>query len=443
MSHRTQSSKLINYGLHAINSQVAPLVNLSYEAQLSKKQSIIKSILAVVGKKLASVNSELKLRPDGLPCELEEIRAAPLITGYRNKDEFSIWPGDDGKTPLVGFLSNSLSKSTTHCIEPDLSISTKDSHKKLAKKFQEYIQSVSPLGICTYFDKPTGNWRRLIVRSNQENQLMATCVLHPKILTPNELKIEKSRLLDFFKPVADELSLSSLYFQACPKERCSSVIAPFQLLLGNETICETLLGYKFHVSPDSFFQVNTSGTEVLYNSLFEKLKIDKDTVVIDLNCEIGTAIIPIASRVKKIYGIDPSLSTIDRAYRNAQENGISNCQFFQGYILDVLPELFKKLISEKNVVVITKPKRGGLKNSILNLLREFEPVKQIAYLSSKPDSINAISNFVYLSKAFRPADNVLGGHFNPITAIPVDLFPQTNHQELIFIFERIEIFLFK
>uniref|UniRef100_T1KHJ3 Methyltransferase domain-containing protein n=1 Tax=Tetranychus urticae TaxID=32264 RepID=T1KHJ3_TETUR len=152
-----------------------------------------------------------------------------------------------------------------------------------------------------------------------------------------------------------------------------------------------------------------------------------------LNCRI-------ASKVKKIYGIDPSLATIDRAYRNAQENGISNCQFFQGYILDVLPELFKKLISEKNVVVITKPKRGGLKNSILNLLREFEPVKQIAYLSSKPDSINAISNFVHLSKAFRPADNVLGGHFNPITAIPVDLFPQTNHQELIFIFEHRKAF---
>lgn len=203
------------------------------------------------------------------------------------------------------------------------------------------------------------------------------------------------------------------------------------------------MGHNFDISPDSFFQVNTLGTEVLYQSIFDKLNIDQNTVIIDLNCEIGTAIIPIASKVKKVFGIDPSIDSIETCYRNAHKNGVSNCQFFAGSILDILPDLFKKLSMENNIIIITKPKRGGLTNSVLSLLREFDAIKQIIYLSSKPDSMNAISNFIHLCKSFRPGDGILGGHFNPITAIPVDLFPQTNHQELIVVFERKEIVLFQ
>jgi hypothetical protein len=39
---------------------------------------------------------------EGLPCEFEGVIASPMIDGYRNKCEFSIGSGPDGKR-VVGF----------------------------------------------------------------------------------------------------------------------------------------------------------------------------------------------------------------------------------------------------------------------------------------------------------------------------------------------------
>lgn len=58
-------------------------------------------------------------------------------------------------------------------------------------------------------------------------------------------------------------------------------------LSGTEYIEETLLGMKFRISPQAFFQVNTSGAEVLYQAAIDLAQPTKDTSVIDVCCGTG------------------------------------------------------------------------------------------------------------------------------------------------------------
>lgn len=69
--------------------------------------------------------------------------------------------------------------------------------------------------------------------------------------------------------------------------RCSHEQSPFQLLHGAPHIFEELLGLKFCISPDAFFQVNTAGAEVLYQAVGELCQATGDTVLLDICCGTG------------------------------------------------------------------------------------------------------------------------------------------------------------
>lgn len=70
--------------------------------------------------------------------------------------------------------------------------------------------------------------------------------------------------------------------------RSSHEQSPYQLLSGEPHIFEELLGLKFRISPEAFFQVNTAGAEVLYRTIGEMSSADKDTVLLDICCGTGT-----------------------------------------------------------------------------------------------------------------------------------------------------------
>ncbi|KAF0873234.1 TRM2 methyltransferase, partial [Crocuta crocuta] len=63
--------------------------------------------------------------------------------------------------------------------------------------------------------------------------------------------------------------LTSLYFQESTMTCCSHQQSPYQLLFGEPHLFEDLLGLKIRISPDAFFQNNTAGAEVLYQTVGE------------------------------------------------------------------------------------------------------------------------------------------------------------------------------
>lgn len=47
-------------------------------------------------------------------------------------------------------------------------------------------------------------------------------------------------------------------------------------------------GLKFRIAPESFFQINTAASEILYNSAKDLASINSKTTVLDVCCGSGT-----------------------------------------------------------------------------------------------------------------------------------------------------------
>ena len=86
--------------------QVTPLCDLTYEEQIEFKRQMLAGSLEKVTKKLlvdASTGSGVEWVRDlakGPVCSLERMHHSPDLKGYRNKNEFTIGYGEDGK-PMV------------------------------------------------------------------------------------------------------------------------------------------------------------------------------------------------------------------------------------------------------------------------------------------------------------------------------------------------------
>lgn len=230
------------------------------------------------------------------------------------------------------------------------------------------------------------------------------------------------------------------FLQACRKVRCSRLDAPYHLLFGQKHLNETVNGISFSISPDSFFQVNTSGAEALGKIVLEGLNLNKDTILLDLFCGIGSFSLQAANQVAKVYSIEESYQAVEDANLNASNNNIHNCLFVHGKTEEKLLEVINE-IGDRKTSVILNPPRGGVSSYIVGVLRQNPQVQEIAYISCNPAG-DASDNLIRLCRPFKPGHEILGQNFKLREAIPLDLFPQTNHCELIFLLDRNEGELF-
>ena len=183
-------------------------------------------------------------------------------------------------------------------------------------------------------------------------------------------------------------------------------------IYGNGFIFDKLGELKFKISPLSFYQVNPIQTEILYNTAIEYAKLNKNDIIYDLYCGIGTIGLFAAKHVKKLYGIEVIEDAIKDAKENAKINNITNAEFFAGQVEDILPELTK--IDIPNVVFVDPP-RKGLDTKTINILLNIKPQK-IIYISCNPSTLARdlkLLNEIYEIKEVQP----------------VDMFPYTSHVE--------------
>lgn len=122
------------------------------------------------------------------------------------------------------------------------------------------------------------------------------------------------------------------------------------------------------------------------------------------------------------------------ANENAEANHVHNATFEAGRAEFLLADFFRKLEPDVNVVAVVDPPRAGLHPKAIHALRGSQ-MKNLVYVSC--DARAAMQNFINLAK---PSSNTLvGDPFIPRKVIPVDLFPHTNHFELIILFERVSM----
>ncbi|XP_029925906.1 tRNA (uracil-5-)-methyltransferase homolog B [Myripristis murdjan] len=427
---------------------VTPLWRLAYEEQLQVKQQhqerILSRLCDQLAKEFPSQSSSSSLNSGRLSFPVLPILPSPVRDGYRNKSTFSVNRGVDGNPKTVGFYIGTGRDRNIVCISGDHLLNMPEKHKLVARCYQDFLRQ-SPLEPCILFHNG-GHWREVTVRTNAQGHTMAIVYFHPQTLTPDEVAVHKASLVDYFTwgPGA-VCQLDSLYFQESCRTRCSHQESPYQLLHGQPHIYEEVLAFKFRISAEAFFQVNQAAAEVLYstvrdiclpNSEKSEGRVKPGGTLLDVCCGTGAIGITMSPMVDRVIGIELIEQAVEDARYNAAFNNVLNCEFLSGKAEVVLPGLMPQLGSSNGgLTVVVNPARAGLHHRVVRALRNQPAIHKLIYISCKPDG-EAMRNFRELCCAPDPKQKLTGEPFSPTLAVPVDMFPHTQHCELVLLFER-------
>lgn len=183
----------------------------------------------------------------------------------------------------------------------------------------------------------------------------------------------------------------------------------YKIVKGKGTILEQLDDLSFVISPDSFFQVNTKGAELLYKQVLDVANLTGQEKVLDLFCGTGTIGLFLSRYCESVIGVEINKFAVEDAIINKKLNHIRNIEFICD---DASNVNFKDLD-----LVVVDPPRSGLDKKMINYLLSLN-VKKIIYVSCDPVTLARDLND--LKEKYDIEDITL-----------VDMFSQTHHVETV------------
>lgn len=206
-------------------------------------------------------------------------------------------------------------------------------------------------------------------------------------------------------------------------DRAQAADEDIHLLAGRDFIYDELMGYRFRVWYDTFFQPNPKQAEKLVSLALEMGKPKTDEKMIDLFCGVGTFSLPFASRVSHLAGIEIVETSIESAKRNASDNGIDNTYFLAKDARKGIDEILAAF--GRPDLLLLDPPRSGAGGKVMRRIGRAQP-SRIVYVSCNPESfaedIKQLEPFGYTLEKVQP----------------VDMFPQTFHVECVALLSRVD-----
>ena len=373
---------------------------IPYEEQLRIKEQQIKDLLdSVCG-----------------DYEFEGIKGSPLHEGYRNKMEFSF--GDEYKDGPLALGMHKRGSFYDIVTTPDCRIV----HPDFCKILTETLQYFSERGVKFYKKlQHEGYLRHLLVR-----RAVKTGEILVALVTSTQTGgLDEDRLLEAWREQLLALSLDGVFagILHIKNDSLADVVQSDEttVLWGQDYFYEELLGLKFKISPFSFFQTNSLGAEVLYETARGYVGETKDKVVFDLYSGTGTIAQILAPVASKVVGVEIVEEAVEAARENASLNGLSNCEFIAGDVLKVVSDL-----TDKPDLIILDPPRDGIHPKALERIIGFG-VERMVYISCKPTSL--VRDLAVLKER----------GYRLVRACAVDMFPATGNCETVVLLSKGEI----
>lgn len=369
------------------------LEHLDYGAQLqAKRQQVIDAITRIGGQKNIFVEPTI---------------GAATPWNYRNKMQFPIGK-NKGKVVIGCFAQGSHSIIDT-C---DCHIQ-KEGNNELVNAVRDIV---TRLNIPVYNeDKHTGVLRHIVGRVGKNGDIMAVIVTATKNL-PREKEFVKSLIKAVPKVVSIQQNIQTY--------RNNVIMGrDTKLLWGKPTIIDSIGKLNFHISPRSFFQVNSEQAAVLYSKALEYANLKGDETVIDAYCGTGTITLFLAQKAREVIGIEIVKPAILDARKNARDNNVRNAEFIVGDATEVMPRLYRE--GRRADVVVVDPPRAGCTELVLKTFANMQP-ERIVYVSCNPASL--ARDIAILDK--------LGYKTQKIQ--PVDMFPNTSHVETVCLLSKVQ-----
>ena len=368
--------------------------NLPYEKQLELKASQVKVLLDPVCESY----------------EFEGIKAIPCQFGYRNKMEFSF--GDEYKDGPLALGMHKRGSFYDIVTVKDCQIVDEDFRKILEAVLEFYQQQGAK-----YYHKLShqGYLRHLLVRKAVKTEEILI-----DLVTTTQTEFcggEETDQLTELSALLQSLNLKGkiagiLHTQ---NDSLADVVQNdhTDILSGQDYFFEELLGLKFRISPFSFFQTNSLGAEVLYDTARSYVGETKDKTIFDLYSGTGTIAQMLAPVAKHVIGIEIVEEAVEAAKENAKLNGLDNCTFIAGDVLKAID-----LVEEKPDFIVLDPPRDGIHPKALEKIIHFG-VEQMVYISCKPTSLA------------RDLEILQAHGYMPEKVCCVDMFPGTVHVETV------------
>ncbi len=173
--------------------------------------------------------------------------------------------------------------------------------------------------------------------------------------------------------------------------------------------------------PVDFVQVNADINQRMVHFAIEQLDPAPTDKVLDLFCGIGNFSLPLARRADSVLGIEGLQSLVDRAGRNALQNGLENVEFRAADLSKI--DGNESWIGAGWDAVLLDPARSGAAE-IVNVIHRIGPAR-IVYVSCHPGTLARDAGILVNEKRYRLD-----------AAGIIDMFPHTSHVESIAVFTK-------
>jgi 23S rRNA (uracil1939-C5)-methyltransferase len=174
------------------------------------------------------------------------------------------------------------------------------------------------------------------------------------------------------------------------------------------------------MEPLDFTQVNASINNLMIPLAIGLLDVQPEDNVLDLFCGLGNFTLPLATKAKKVVGVEGVQEMVDRASKNAAHNHLENIEFYQADLTADLSD--KDWLKRQYNKVLIDPARSGALEVIANIVK-ISPEK-IVYVSCNPATLA------------RDTGELVKAGYKLIKVGVMDMFPHTTHVESIALFEK-------
>jgi 23S rRNA (uracil1939-C5)-methyltransferase len=382
---------------------------LPYEEQIKYKQKQVLDNLERIGK--VELNNILPILGSSQTSE------------YRNKLEFGFsnkrWLTPEEIAGGEAFTQmNAVGFHTTGSFDKILPIEQCKLMDDINNRIRNAVRDYGYEHQLGFYDlrEHTGLLRNMMIRNSNSGELMVVmqfCIMN------DEEQQQANDVMEFLANSFPEIT-SLMYVN---NQKFNDTIGDQEIITykGNDHIYLLMENLKFKVGPKSFYQTNTEQAYELYKVARDFAGLTGNELVYDLYTGTGTIANFVASKARKVIGIEYVPEAIEDAKINSEINGIENTLFFAGDMKDILNKEFIHQHGQPDVI-ITDPPRAGMHKDVIDTILFAEP-KRIVYVSCNP--------------ATQARDLAMLDEKYKVTGVrPVDMFPHTQHVENVVVLDK-------
>jgi len=360
-------------------------VHIPYGEQLHMKQSAVEKLLAGI-------------------CKVEPILGMADPWHYRSKVHAVIGTDFKTKQPIAGVYQRG-----THRVVPVQGCLIEDPR---ADRITRTIVDMIPRYKLRIYNENThrGFLRHVMVRTGQKTEQIMVIL----VATASEFPGGKAFVQEL---TGKHPEITTVVLNVNQKET-SMVLGTRDIpLFGPGYMEDELCGKRFRISPQSFYQVNARQTEVLYRTAIDFANLTGSETLLDAYCGTGTIGLCASDRVKQLIGVELNADAVRDAKVNARLNQVANADF----ICEDAGRFMVKMARENLPldVLIMDPPRSGSDERFLRSVLTCRP-KTIVYVSCNPETLARDARFLVKDQVYRA-----------VKAVPVDMFPHTEHCECV------------